>query len=374
MDVGNRRALLSIVAGAVACAVLATSCAKSAHTPEVAADAPEGVSLQTSTTIKAGTKPSVKGSSSTKTASAAQSDLAKTATELVSQLASDPAMLQQLTGLDLTQISALLGMDPSALGGLGISPDAVRSLAAVIAGMNPTMLRQLSSGSALDPKLASTVLALAGQLDPASAAALKGLNPLGLASLLSTATTVDPKVAAAMGSVLKAVDPNGLGRLANDQTSLALLAVLFGVALRVDPSQFSQLGNASAVSPEINSILSAISGLAAGLTPEVVKSINGLSKALGPDTLKALSAVMVILGRPDVGPVLQAAAANPVVLITTLGTFGLLVPGLAEVLAPETFANNPAARYAALAGLIGVAIANMNGFDLKALSQQLGLS
>jgi hypothetical protein len=38
------------------------------------------------------------------------------------------------------------------------------------------------------------------------------------------------------------------------------------------------------------------------------------------------------------------------------------------------FANNPAARYAALAGLIGVAIANMNGFDLKALGQQLGLS
>ncbi|HPU38512.1 MAG TPA: hypothetical protein PLS63_02990 [Microthrixaceae bacterium] len=370
---GNRRALSTMIATTVACAVLATSCAKAAHTSEVSADAPEGVSLQTSTTVAAGSKTTVKGSSSTKTASAAKSDLAKTATELVQQLASDPAMLQQLTGLDLTQISALLGMNPTALGGLGISPDAIRSLASVIAGMNPNMLKQLASGSAIDPKLASTMLALAGQLDPASAAALKGLNPLGLASLLTTATKVDPKVAAAMGSVLQAVDPNGLGRLATDQTSLALLAVLFGVAMRVDPSQFSQLGNASAVSPEINSILTAISGLAAGLTPEVVKSINGLSKALGPDTLKALSAVMAILGRPDVGPVIQAAATDPVVLITTLGTFGLLIPGLAEVLAPDTFLNNPSARYAALAGLIGVAIANMSGFDLKSLSHQLGL-
>ena len=109
--------------------------------------------------------------------------------------------------------------------------------------------------------------------------------------------------------------------------------------------------------------------LSAGVTPPSPAELDQYVSAL-----KALSAVMVILGRPDVGPVLQAAAANPVVLITTLGTFGLLVPGLAEVLAPEPFANNPAARYAALAGLIGVAIANMNGFDLKALGQQLGLS
>ena len=56
-----------------------------------------------------------------------------------------------------------------------------------------------------------------------------------------------------------------------------------------------------------------------------------------------------------------------------LGTFALLIPGLAEVLAPDVFANNPNARYGLLAGLIGVAIANLNGLDLNALAGTLGL-
>ena len=43
--------------------------------------------------------------------------------------------------------------------------------------------------------------------------------------------------------------------------------------------------------------------------------------------------------------------------VGALGTFALLIPGLAEVLAPDVFANNPNARYGLLAGLIGVAIA-----------------
>ena len=231
----------------------------------------------------------------------------------------------------------------------------------------------VGAGANLDPKLATTILMLAAQVDPAAALAIKGVDPLAIASLISAATTVDPKVVASIGSVLKVADPNGLGRLADDKSSLAMLAVMFGVAMRTDPSKFAQLGNAANLDPNVNYVLNSISGLAAGLTPQVVSSLNGLSKVLGPDLLRALSAMMGILGRPDVAPVVQAAAKDPLVLVSTLGTFALLIPGLAEVLAPDVFANNPNARYGLLAGLIGVAIANLNGLDLNALAGTLGL-
>ncbi len=75
----------------------------------------------------------------------------------------------------------------------------------------------------------------------------------------------------------------------------------------------------------------------------------------------------------DIAPIVQAAAADPVVLVSTFGTFALLIPGLAQALAPDVFEKNPNARYGILAGLIGVAIANLNGLDLNALALMLGL-
>ena len=369
---GTRGATGVVTAVLGALAVLATSCSKAADTAEVSAGSPDDVSLQTSTTVK-GTGSGSSGSSSkakAKTTGANSEDL----TKLVAQLASDPQLLSQLTGMDLGQIAALTGMDPAALAGMNISPDTVRALASVLAGLDPSMVKQLSSGGKLDPKLATTILMLAAQLDPAAAAAIKGVDPLAIASLLSAATTVDPKVLDAIGGVLKVADPNGLGRLAGDKSSLAILAVLFGVALRTDPSKFAQLGNAANLDPNVNFVLNSISNLAAGLTPQVVYALNGLSKVLGPDLLRALSAMLGILGRPDIAPIVQAAAADPVVLVSTFGTFALLIPGLAEALAPEVFEKNPNARYGILAGLLGVAIANLNGLDLNALAIALGLA
>ena len=68
----------------------------------------------------------------------------------------------------------------------------------------------------------------------------------------------------------------------------------------------------------------------------------------------------------------QKAAADPVVIVTVLGISACWCPDLAEVIAPGAF-TNPQARYGALAGLIAIAIANLNGLDLNALAQQFGL-
>ncbi len=371
---GDRYRRVGVVAVVVLVSLVAAACASGADTASVDADSSNSEArLATSTTIaRSGNGSSSSSSRSTATKASSQ-QLAGTAQQLISKLASDPALLSQLTGADAETLSRLTGIPASQLGDLQITPQTVRALATILTGLGPTGLQEVARTGRLDPKVATTILTLAAQLDPATAATLKGIDPLAIVSLISTATNVDPRVTTALGSVLAVVDPNGLGKLANDKSSLAILAVLFGVALRTDPSQFANLANANNLDPNVDYVLTAVQRLVGGLTPQVVSALNGLSKVLGPDLLKALGAVMGILGRPDVAPIVQAAAKNPVVLVTTLGTFALLVPGLAEVLAPDVFSTNPQARYGALAALIGLAIANLNGLDLNALAQQLGL-
>jgi hypothetical protein len=349
--VGQRFRSVGVVAVVVTLATVAGACAKGVDTAEVSADASDsGVTLPTSTTIaRAGngnTANASTGSSRSKSKST-QTDLSGTAQQLISKLASDPTLLSKLTGGDAAALSRLTGLDP-------------------------TTLSKISAGGKLDPQVAATILSLAAQLDPAAAAAIKGVDPLAIASLISAATTVDPKVLGALGGVLQVVDPNGLGKLAGDKSSLAILAVLFGVALRTDPSKFAQLANANNLDPNVNFVLSSIGGLVSGFTPQLVNQLNGISRVLGPDLLRALGAILGLLGRPAVAAVVQKAAADPVVIVTILGTIGLLVPGLAEVIAPGAF-TNPQARYGALAGLIAIAIANLNGLDLNALALQFGL-
>jgi hypothetical protein len=362
-----------VAAVVVLIALVAAACANGVDTAAVDDHSTDpSARLATSTTVATGGS-ATSSSSKSKATTASSQQLSGTAQELVSKLASDPALLQQLTGADAATISRLTGIPASELAGLHITPQTIQALGTILSGLDPATLQEVSRTGKLDPQVATTILTLAAQLDPAAAASLKSVNPLAIVSLISTATTVDPKVTATLGTVLGAIDPNGLGRLANDQSSLAILAVLFGAALRTDPSQFANLANANNLDPNVDYVLTAVQRLVSGLTPEVVYALNGLSKVLGPDLLKALATVMAMLGRPDVAPVVQAAAKNPVVLVTTLGTFALLVPGLAEVLAPDVFGKNPTARYAALAAMIGLAIANLNGLDLDALAKLLGL-
>lgn len=376
---GQRYRRAGVIAILLLVGLGSASCARGVDTSEVTTggDGKPGASLPTSTTVVGpGSGSSSSGSSPSSRATATNAsnqDLAGTASALLSQLASDPTLLARLTGSDAASLSRLTGIDSATLARLQITPETVRALASILTGLDQNSLAKLTASGRIDPKVAATILTLAAQLDPAAALALKGVDPLAIASLISAATTVDPRVLTALGSVLQVADPNGLGKLADDKSSLAILAVLFGVALRTDPSQFANLANAANLDPNVNFVLNSVSGLVAGFTPQLVIQLNGISKVLGPDLLRALSAVIGILGRPDVAPVIQAAAADPVVLVSTLGTFALLIPGLAETLAPDVFGANPQARYGALAGLITIAIANLNGLDLNALAVQLGL-
>lgn len=371
---GQRVRILSVVAAVATLAVLVPSCATGVDTGEVkAGSASDRVALATSTTLTGVGGAAATGAASRSGGSKGKgnnADLASTATKLISQITSDPNFLSRIAGGDQAALAAITGLDPEVLKELQITPDTVRGLATILTAVDPDTRAKLASGVA-DPELLGLILALAGDLDPASASALKGASPAAIAAILSTAMNVDPKVLDAMGSVLMVVDPGGLGALANDRSALAIMAVMFGAALRVSPNEFQRLANLN--DPNVNFVINGVTGLVAGLTPTVVNQINGLAKVLGPDLLKAMGAMIGLMGRPDVAPVVQAAAADPVVLVTTLGVASLLVPGLAETLAPSVFVADPNARYKALVGLLGVAIANIAGLDLDALALQLGL-
>ena len=375
--VGERFRSVGVVAVVAVLATIAGACSRGIDTAEVSANAGDsGASLPTSTTIaRKGNGNTANASTGSRSKSKTTSNLSGTASELIAKLASDPSLLSQLTGGDTAALSRLTGIDAATLARLQITPQTVRGLGGLLSSLDPTTLSKLSSSKGrLDPQVATTILTLAAQLDPATASALKGINPLALSALVGAASTVDPKVLAALGGVLQVVDPNGLGKLSGDKSSLAILAVLFGAALRTDPSKFAQLANANNLDPNVNFVINGVAGLAAGFTPQVVYELNSLSKVLGPDLLKALGAVVGLLGRPDVAPVIQKAAADPVVLATTFGVAALLIPGLAEVLSPQNFGNDSQARYTALAGLITLAIANLNGLDLAGLAEALALS
>jgi hypothetical protein len=368
----TRRSVTGALASVLAVAVLATSCSQVEATDEVNAGAGRsGAVLATSTTVPSRSV-AVAGASRSSGATTQQAELAATVEQLVSQFADDPAALAELLGVDLAQLAAVTGLDPAALANLQISPQTVRALAGVLSGIDPRTLGQLSaSGGRLDPALTATILGLATQLDPTVGSALRAIDPAALATLIATATRVDPKITDALGAVLRVVDPNGLGTLAGDRNALAILAVLVGVALRTDPNQFAALGQAAGLDPNLNAAINGISALVGQLTPAVIAQLNQVAKILTPEVVRAIGAGLGLLQRPDVAEVVQAAAADPITLITTLGVAVLLVPGLAEVVAPETF-SNPQARYQILLGLLLAAIVNLQGLDLEALAGQLG--
>lgn len=183
--------------------------------------------------------------------------------------------------------------------------------------------------------------------------------------LASTAANVDPAIAEALGRVLGVVDPDGLGTVKGDRTSLGLLAVLFAAALRIDPTTFEQLGNASQVSPDFELAIEGIRTLASGLSLEFVANINEVVRVLGTDLSSALGAILGFLGDERYADVLRTGLSDPVVVQAVIAVSALLIPGLAEVVAPEVFADDPAARSLALASLLLVALLGSTGVDLS---------
>jgi len=367
------RSARTLTAAALAALVLAVGCSRVERTAEVDGGGPGPAVGSEQATVGAPAAPGaqVRGSSITRsgstapTATAGDPALADAANQLLSRLAGDPTLLQGVLDGTVSDLERITGLDAATLQRLRITPESIRSLATVLSRLDPSTLAQVAAGGGTPEGINRTILLLASQLSPEVFRAIQGIDPRVLSVLASTAANVDPAVADALGRVLGVIDPDGLGSVAGDRTSLGLLAVLFAAALRIDPTTFEQLGNAAQLSPEFALAVEGIRTLASGLSLEFVANINEAVRVLGTDLVSALGAILGFLGDERYNDVLREGLADPAVVQAVIAVSALLIPGLAEVVAPEVFASDPSARFLALSAILFVALLGATGVDLS---------
>ena len=358
-------------AAILAALVLASGCSQVERTAEVDVDGPQGAVTEEQASSADGPAPAeVRGATLSRGAgraadpAAGDPALADAANQLIGRLASDPTLLQGVLNGSVSDLERITGLDSATLQRLRITPESIRALASVLSRLDPSTISQLASGANTPEGVNRTILLLAAQLNPEAFQAVQGIDPRLLSVLATTAANVDPDVAEALGRVLGVIDPDGLGSVAGDRTSLGLLAVLFAAALRIDPTTFEQLGNASQVSPDFELAIEGIRALASGLSLEFVANINEVVRVLGTDLSSALGAILGFLGDERYSEVLRTGLSDPLVVQAVIAVSALLIPGLAEVVAPEVFASDPAARSLALSALLLVALLGSTGVDL----------
>ena len=375
------RPVTSLFAAVLAAAVLAAGCSQEIDTAEVD---PAGPRSTTSTTVATAagadrvagssatgprpTAPSSGTGGSARPVSTATSAQAQAALDLLTRIARDPEGFARANGITREELARQLGVSPAVLAQLQIDPAQVGAVAGLLARLDRTTLRSLANGN-INPQVVTAVLSLLNSVNPAALQGLGNLDPRVLAVLSTTASSIDPKILQALGSIVTVADPNGLGQLANDRSSLALLALLFGVALRTDPTQFRQLGALNNLAPGYGFVIDGISSVVQAFDPRTVAFLNEVNRNFSPELIAALAGISNAIAQPQIQAVLAQASKDPQLIANVLGVAALLIPGLAEAIAPDVFQQNPNAANAALVALLVTALGRLNGVDLTALGQ-----
>ncbi len=354
----------------VAAALVAAACASSGETASVDSESAEyGASLQTSTTIADDT-------------GRGGSDRASRGTGSGSNKGGDPGGLPDISNLTTEQLSEITGLDAKELGTLGITPETVGALASVLddlgsgsdgadgspdASQQAALVSLLGSGS-------GSLLTGTGQLTAEAAGVLAGLNidPVTFAALVGTAMTVPESVTESLGTLLAIVDPNGLGQFRANRSALALISVILAAMIGRDPVDLGRLANAGQIDPRFAGVTKFIFNLATGLSPQLIDRINNITGILGPYTIRALGAAFALLERPDVGRVFEEAFSDPVTVATAFGAAFLSIPGLPELVAPNTF-SDPRAIYAAVIGIAAVSLLNADAPGFRDFLARIGI-
>lgn len=369
--VRRSRAVVSVMAVVSAFAVAASACGTPADTGEVSSATGEyGASLETSTTIPnlddvPGLADRVSGG---RRAEATES--------LLAALAENPALLDDLDNLTPEQLEELTGLSSDELGTLGITPATVAALGGVLnsigseedeSGLSPEQAALLAAGG-------GQLLDSSGQLTDEASTLLADLNidPATLATLIGTAVTVPTGVTSQLGSLLRIVDPNGLGQLAGDEGALSVLAVLAGAVVGRDPVQLSNLANSGDIDPRFRNLVFFVLNLANNLQPQFIDQINNITRILGPYAIRGIGAAVGLLQRPAVGALFEEAFSDPEVVATSFGSALLLIPGLAELVAPSTF-TDPNAIYGAVGGVAAVALLNNDAPGFREFLEFVGV-
>jgi hypothetical protein len=354
----------------VVSALTAASCAKAVDHREVSTRSGEfGASLETSTTVGTGSSTLSSGA----TGSSSTATKADVANQLLTKLKSDPQLLAQLTSLTPEQLSKLTGLTTEQLNSLGLTPASVSALATALVSAENGQPGSLSASGiqTLTPAVLALLTGATGELTGSTKDTLKKIDPAVLTAILSTASSVDPGVTTALGRLLAVVDPNGLGQFQGDQSALAVIAVLMSAALGKNVS-LENLVNADQIDPQFKYVLSSVAGLVQSLSPQVINQINNFTEILGPNAIRAIGGALALLQRQDVADVVKKAVADPVTLASSIGAAILLIPGLAEVVAPYTF-GDPQSRVAALGALFVVSLVRMDAPGVLDFLRAIGI-
>jgi hypothetical protein len=140
-----------------------------------------------------------------------------------------------------------------------------------------------------------------------------------------------------------------------------------------DPRKLENFNNLEDVDPRFANVFGALTRLASTLEPEFVETINRFTRILGPNTLKAVAAGVGILTRPAVAALVEEAVSDPVVVGTMFGSFLIMVPGLAELVAPESFGSDPRSIYTGIAAIYLTSLVNMDAPGIRDFLARLGV-
>jgi hypothetical protein len=367
----RRRAHLTVIVGVgVLFALVGASCAKGSDFGEVNAASDQfGASLETSTTIDGLT-----AFAQSRGLSGNASKRAGATQNLLDEIAANPELLDDLENLTTEELQELTGLSESELDELGITPATVSSLGTVlktIGGRDGG--DDEGDGGEFDAGLANAVLVRGGQLTEEGLLLINTFDPATLATLIGTAATVGPEVTGPLGNLLAFLDPEGLGQLEGNDGALSALTVIMAAILGRDPGRLENLANAGDVNPRLRNVAGSLARLAASLEPEFVERINQLTDILGPNTLKLIGSAIGLIGRKPVAELVEVAFADPVVVGTMFGALVLMIPGLPELVAPESFGSDPRSIYTGMAALYLTALVNMDAPGIRDFLKRLGV-
>lgn len=354
-------------------ALVAASCASTGDIAEVSSETGGyGASLETSTTV-AGS-----GAGSNARSKSPADERAEAAEKALSRLAENPELLANLDNMTPEQLEELTGLTSEELGTLGITPatvgafgkllDRVRSDSPSDEGSDTgALVSLLTAGS-------GALLTETGQLtnEASGLLASMSIDPATFAALIGTAMTVPDEVATTLGTLLAVVDPNGLGQFEGNTSALALISVVLAAMIGRDPVSLGQLANAGKIDPRFAGVTKFIFDLATGLSPQLVDRINNITGILGPYTIRALGAAFALLERPAIGAVFEDAFSDPVTVATAFGAAFLAIPGLPELVAPNTF-KDPRAIYGAVLGIAAVSLLNADAPGFRDFLRSIGV-
>ena len=280
-----QRRAVSAIASALVVVSIASGCTQTADTTTVdVVDLPEGQAAPTSTIMEAERTTTTTAPPRPRPAGVA-TDPTAALTQILIQLASDPAVaaqLAQLQQLDAAGIAQLLGIDLSALQGLGLTPEQLAQLAQGVTVSPPPVQQDLVGGN---PDAAVLLGLLAGSLDLESLA--NGTLATIVSDLLATTTgaavDVDPRLSADLGQLLAAVDPEGLGPLAANPANAELIALLTSVWIGADPQLAQQLESNPVLAGPVGDLLDQLQQLNDSLSPAARAALLAALSQLAPN-------------------------------------------------------------------------------------------